>query len=119
MVGAERMRHVKDALRGGIGERFGGAALSLDGVARLLDVQRFEPAVFVETEAGNRIVAAIGRKQKPTIRREDDTPRAFEGVRCAVLAADRLERSGTWAAAQESLHLGQLAIRRQMIVDDG
>src|SRR5262249_46515977 len=84
-----------------------------------LDVQLLEPAVFVETEAGNRIVAAIRRKQKPSIRREENTSRALEGVRCAFLAADRLERSGTGAGRQDTLHLGQLAIRRQLIVDDG
>jgi len=46
-------------------------------------------AVFADSEAGDGIVAAIGRKQKLSIRREDDTSRALEGVRCAFLAADR------------------------------
>src|SRR5262249_62409781 len=98
MVGAERVRHVKDALRGGIGERFGGAALSLDGVSRPLDVQPCEPAVFVDSEAGHRIVAPVCREETTAIPREEDTPRALEGVRRAVLAADRLSRAGPGAA---------------------
>src|SRR4029077_16839991 len=51
MVGAERVQHVKRAVRWGVGQRFGGAALSLPLVPRRLDVQQRESAVFAYTEA--------------------------------------------------------------------
>src|SRR5262249_32502964 len=104
---------------GGIGQGFSGAALFLDGVSRCLDVQRCEPAVFVETEAGNRIVAAIGGKQKPSIRREDHTPRALEGVRGALLAANRLERSGPGAPCRTLSPPAAPPPRRPVIVNGG
>src|SRR5262249_35562268 len=71
MVGAEAVQHVKQALRGGIGQAFGGAALSLDGVSRRFDVEPREPPVLANTEARDRIVAAVGREQKLPVRRED------------------------------------------------
>jgi len=38
MIRTERVQHVKDALRGGKSQRFGGTALFVDGVARQLSV---------------------------------------------------------------------------------
>src|SRR5690348_12652636 len=98
MVGAERVQHIKHALRGGIGQGFRGAALFPDGVSCRLDVEPRESAIFANTEARDRVVAAIGRKQEFPIRRENDATGALKGVRRAFLAADRLESPGTGAA---------------------
>src|SRR4030095_11077839 len=68
VVGAERVEHVKRALRRGIGQRFRRSALSLHGVPCRLDVQQPESTVFAYTEAGDRIVTAIGSKQETSIR---------------------------------------------------
>ena len=83
------------------------------------DVQQRKSAVFAYTEAGNRVIAAVGRKQKPTMRREDDAACALKRVRCAFLAADRLEHSGTGTACRQTSHLGKFAARRSMIVHYG
>src|SRR4029453_2243861 len=64
------------------------------------------------------IVAAIGRKQKPPIRREDHAARALEGVRRAVLPAYRLESPGTGAASRATVDFGNYSARRPMIMDD-
>src|SRR5262249_24486282 len=90
-----------------------------DGVSRRFDVEPREPAVFAETEARDRIVAAVGREQKLPIRREDDAARAFKSVWRALLTADRLEGPGTGAAGGDTFHLGQRALCIPMIVADG
>src|SRR5262249_53743455 len=118
MVGAERVQHEECAARGGIGQRLGGAAPSLHRVPRRLALHQREPAVFLYAKAGNRIVAAIGREQKPPIRCEDDAACALKGVRRAFLAADWLESPGTRAAREATLYLGKRAVRRAMIVYD-
>src|SRR5215470_6961621 len=105
-------------LRGEIGQRFGGSALSFDGVPRRLHVQQREPVVFVYTKARNRIVAAIGGKKKPAIRAENDAAGTLKGVRRAFLSADRLECSRTDAAGSGTFHLWKRAIRPSTIVDD-
>lgn len=76
MVGTERVQHEQRATRGGIDQGFGGAAPSGHGVPRRFDVQQRKLAVFAYAEAGDRIVAAIGSKKKPSIRRTDDATRA-------------------------------------------
>src|SRR5262245_6274838 len=119
MVGAECVQHVKQALRGGIGQAFGGAALSLDGVSRRFDVEPREPPVLANTEARDRIVAAVGREQKLPVRREDDATGAFKGVRRALLATDRLESPGTGAAGEDTFNLGERAFCIATIVDNG
>ena len=118
MIGPERVQYEQRAARGEIGQRFGRAAPSLHRVSGRLAVQEREPAVVAHAEAGNRIVAAIGCKQKATIRREDDAARALEGVRRALLAADRLERPGAGAASSNTFHLGKRAVRISMIMQD-
>src|SRR5262249_5587800 len=117
MVGAERVQHVKRALRGTVGQRFGCAALSLHGVPRGLDVQQRESAVFAYTKAGDRIVAAISHKQKLAIWRQDDATRPLERVRPVGLV-DRPENPGTGAARGNTFRLGNRAFRRPKIVDD-
>jgi hypothetical protein len=118
MVGAERVQHEKRAARGTIGQRFGGAAPSGHGVPRRLDVQQRELAVLAYTEAGDRIVSAIGGKQEPSIRREDDAARALVVVRPGDLV-DRPEIPGTGAARRDAFHLGDRTVRGPKIVDDG
>src|SRR5262245_40201103 len=83
MVGAERMQHEECAARGGIGQRFGGSALSFHGVSGRLAIHQREPTVFLYAEAGDRIVATIGGEQKLAIRRKDDATCTLEGVRRA------------------------------------
>src|SRR5262249_61816204 len=80
---------------------------------------RLGRAPFVYTETGDRVVAAICRKQKPSIRGEDDATSAFEGVRCAFLAADRLESPGADAARGHASYLGKCPARRPAIVHNG
>src|SRR5262249_52634331 len=111
--------HKKHPLRGGIGQGFGGAALFFEGIPGRLDVEPREQAAFANTEAGDRIVAAISREQKPPIERENDAACAFEGVRRAVLATDWLERPGPAAAGADTFHLGERAISITTIVDNG
>src|SRR5262249_56126801 len=49
---------------------------------------------------------------------EDDTGSPLEGVRCAFLPADRLERPGTRAARAATFRLDKFAARIAMIVYD-
>src|SRR5215813_11935135 len=72
--------------------------------------------VCSDTETRDRVVSAIGRKQTPSIGRDNDAGRALKGIRRALLAADRLESSGTRAAREATLHLGKLAVHRTLIV---
>src|SRR5262249_20950314 len=65
-----------------------------------------------------RIVAAIGREQKPPILREDHAAGALEGVRRAVLPTYRLESPGTSAISSAALHLGKHSAPPPMIMDD-
>src|SRR6516162_7292778 len=118
MVGAEPVQHVKHAARGSIHQRLGGAAPSLHWVPRRADIEQHEPAVFADSEAGNRVVAAVGRQKKPSIWREDNAIRAFESVGRALLAADRFEHSRTGAARGSTIHLGNCAVRGPPEVDD-
>src|SRR5262249_38410228 len=112
MVGAKRMKHKKRSARGSICQRFGGAAFSLHCVPGWLAVNQGEMTVRSDTETRDRVVSAIGRKQTPSIGRDYDTGRALKGIRRALLAADRLESSGTRAAREATLHLGKLAVHR-------
>src|SRR5258708_29120190 len=84
MVGAERVHHEKRATRWGIGYRFSATALC---VPRPLHVQQREPAFLIYSEAGDGIVAAVGSKQKATIRRETDTARTLVVAPLADVAA--------------------------------
>src|SRR5262249_61009921 len=116
MVGTERVQHEKRAARGSIGQRLGGAASSFHRIPRRAAIHQREPAVILQAEARNRIVAAIGREQKPPIRGENDAARALEGIGRALLAADRLERSGTGAARGASFRLPKFATWSALIV---
>src|SRR5262249_1579025 len=118
MIGAERVHDVKHAPRGIISQRFGCAALSFHGVSRRLAVHQREPAVFVYAETGDRIVTAIGREQKPPIRRQDDATCAFKSVRRAFLPADRPESPGPGTARGATFYLRKRAARRPTIVHD-
>src|SRR5262249_43048078 len=102
----------------GIDQRFGGAASAFYRVPGRLEIQQRKLAIFAYTEAGNRVIAAVGHEQKPPIPCEDDAACALKRVRCAFLATDRLEHSGTGAACRQTSHLGKLAARRPMIVHD-
>src|SRR5260221_2069204 len=101
-----------------MGRRLGGAAFPLGGVSGRLDVQLRELAALADTEAGDRIVAAIGREQKPPIRREDDTTCTFKGVRRAVLTTDRLERPRSRTTSGATFHFRKRAARSAMIMYD-
>src|SRR5580704_19348218 len=115
MVGAERVHNEKRAARRGIGQRFSATALC---VPRRLDVQQREPAFPAYSEAGDRIVAAIGSKQKPVIRREDDAARTLKVVRPGDVV-DGAQKPRTGAARGDTFHLDNRAVCKPMIVDDG
>src|SRR5580704_15265765 len=115
MVGAERVHDEKRATRWGIGYRFSATALC---VPRPLHVQQREPAFLIYSEAGDRIVAAVGSKQKATIRRETDTARTLVVVRPGDVV-DGADEPRTGAPRGDTFHLGQSAIRGPLIVDDG
>src|SRR5262245_6588111 len=115
MVGAERVHHEERATRRGIGQRFSATACC---VPRPLDVEQRDPAFLIYSEAGDGIVAGIGSEQKATVRRENDTARTLEVVR-PVDVVDGAQLPRTGAGSRHTFHLGQCAVRRPMIVNDG
>src|SRR5262249_56248448 len=102
---------------GGGGEGIGGALASLHGVAGRLHVEKSQPAVLANREAGDRVVAAVGSEQEAAIGREDDAAGTLEGVRGALLTTDRLEHAGTGAARRDPLELGDGAVGRSQVMD--
>src|SRR5262245_27776398 len=98
VVRAKRMQHIEGGVRGGVRQRLGGATRSLHGVAGRLYVEKSQPTVLANGEAGDRVVAAVGSEQEAAIGREDDAAGTLEGVRGALLTTDRLEQAGTAAA---------------------
>src|SRR5262249_40009528 len=76
-------------------------------------------AVLPDREARDRIVAAVGREQEAAIRREDDAGRALECIRCALLAAGRLELARPRATGRDTVDLFDRAVRRPAVVDNG
>src|SRR5262252_7769567 len=111
------MEHEQHAFRGEIRQRFGGSALSLHGVSRRLRVQQREPAVFVHTEAGNRIVAAVRSKEKPAIRAEYDAASTLKRIRRTLLTTNRLEGSRTRTSGRRTLRFCDCAVCRPSIMD--
>src|SRR5262249_51505376 len=109
--GSERVQRVKNALRGGVSQGFGGAASSLDRVSRALAIHQGQPPVFAYREAGDSVVSAIGCKQKAPVLAEDDATRALESVRRAFLPADRLENARPRAASSGALHFRNCSVR--------
>src|SRR5262249_53578958 len=85
---------------------------------RPLAVHKCEAAVSGHGEARHGVVAAIRSKQKPSIRREDDAPCSLEGVRRALLTADRLEGPGTGATGPDTFHLGNRTVGSAKIMND-
>src|SRR5260370_17978020 len=114
MVGAERVHDEKRTTRWGIGNRFSATALC---VPRPLHVQQREPAFLMYSEAGDGIVAAVGSKQKATIRRETDTARILVVVRPADVV-DGADEPRTGAPCRETFHLGKRAVRAPLVVDN-
>src|SRR4029077_19637370 len=112
------MQNVQRAARRSVGERLGGAAATLHGVPGGLDIEERQAAVFAHLEAGDRIVAAIRREQETSIRGQDDAGGTLEGIRRALLAADRLERSGTGTASEDTFGLGNRTVRRPREMND-
>ena len=84
----------------------------------LCGVPIFVAGVLSAFKAGHRIVAAVGGEQEPSIRRENDAARALEGVRCALLAADRLADAGTATTGGDAFHFSDRSVRGPDVVDD-
>src|SRR4029077_10982058 len=85
---------------------------------RRLDVEQRDPAFLIDSEAGDRIVASIGSKQKPPVRRKDVAAGTLEFVGpFDVVDGAQFPRTG--AAGRDTFHLGKRAVRRPMVVDDG
>src|SRR5262245_40635786 len=76
MVRTKRGQYVECAGGGGIRQRLGGAAPSLDRISGWLNVHQRKPAVLAYGETGDRIVTAIGGKQKFPVWTDDDATRA-------------------------------------------
>lgn len=87
------------------------------GFSRPACPARDEVAVFADAEAGDRIVVGIDGKQEASIRREDDALRALTDYASRVAAI--VKAPGTGAARQTAFRLGDRAVRRPQIVDDG
>src|SRR5215472_1630598 len=118
MVGTERVKDDQRAARGAVGERLRGAAPSLHRVSGSFDVDECQSAFFGNGEAGDRVVAAVGREEEATVRRQDDAAGTLEGIRRAVLAADRLEDAGAGATRTDALDLGDHPVRASLIMHD-
>src|SRR5262249_27963522 len=73
---------------------------------------------FGNGEAGDRVVAAVGREEEAPIRRQNDAAGALEGIWRAVLAADRLENAGAGAAGGDALDLGNRPVRASLVMHD-
>src|SRR4029077_3045825 len=107
-----------DALRGRKSQRLGRTALSHDGIPRRLATDQRKVAVFSHGEARHRIVAAVRRKQEPSILRQDDTTGTLEGVRRAFLTADGLEWPRSCSARVDALSLGERPVGSPPIMNN-